>query len=221
MSQLDGNSISDSETGARGTVIIVNGGSSAGKTSMCHAFQNISRPPYFLLGIDSFWFTMPPNEIDLETVTDDFYRWIEEEQDGKKYFRILPGHFLNEIMLARYKSMAAYLDRGLNLIADEVFWSPEWLKESLRVFENYRTYYVGIYCQEEELARREIERGDRYLGWARGSQIYAHLDSLYDLQLDSSAKTPLQCAEEIQKFVLENPEPLAARKMRDEFSLSS
>lgn len=210
-----------SAAGAKtGTVIIVNGGSSAGKTSMCKVFQDIAEEPYFLLGIDVFWFTMPPKEIDLETVSDDYYRWTSEESEGKKYFRILPGRLLNECMLARYESMAGYLRRGLNLIADEVFWTKLWLDESLRVLEPFRTYYVGVHCQEEEICRREVERADRYLGWAVGSQIYAHKDAKYDLDLDSTDKTPLQCAEAIYAFVKANPKPEAASKMRESFKIA-
>lgn len=200
-----------------GTVIIVNGGSSAGKTSMCHVFQDLSSDPFFLLGIDTFWFSMPPKEIDLETVSEEYYRWVQEEQDGQKYFRILPGKLLNEIMLARYKAMAAYLERGLNVIADEVFWTREWLDESLRVFEPYRSYYVGVYCDEAEIARREVERGDRYVGWAHGSQIYSHKDAIYDLSINSTGLTPKQCAQQLLDFLKENPSPISAQKMREKF----
>ncbi len=202
-----------------GKVIIINGGSSAGKTSMALEFQEIESEPYFLLGIDMFWFSMPQKEIDLERVTPQYYRWCQEKtEDGLEYFRILPERLLNESMLARYTSMTAYLDRGLNVIADEVLWSQEWLLESLRVFHNYQTYYVGVYCSDEELRRREIQRGDRYLGWARGSQIYAHKDAIYDLKIDNTTLSPLDCAKMIKQFVDTNPNPEAARKMREKFS---
>lgn len=196
------------------TVVIVNGGSSAGKTSICKAFQDISPEPWFLLGIDAFWFSMPPKEVDLETVSDSFYRWVEEEDSGKRHFRILPGPLLNESMLARYKAMAAFLDRGLNVVADEVFWSREWLEESLNTFAAYRTYYVGVYCEDDEMARREIQRGDRYSGWARGSQLYAHLDCKYDLWIDSTHSTPHECALLLQQYLNANPAPRAAIEMR-------
>lgn len=204
-----------------GKLIIINGGSSAGKTSMSLELQEIMDEPYFLLGIDVFWFTMPQKAIDLERVQADYYQWCEEvTEEGLKYFRILPGHYLNESMLARYKSMAAYLDQGLNVVADEVFWSKDWLLESLEVFASYTSYYVGIFCDDAELSRREIQRGDRYLGWARGSQIYAHKDAIYDLTIDNTKKTPLECAQEIKSFLEGNPDPSAAHRMRQKFELN-
>lgn len=201
-----------------GKVILVNGGSSTGKTTMALEFQEIMHQPYFLLGIDLFWVTMPPQAIDLERVTPRYYEWCEEENgEGQRYYRILPGPLLNEIMLARYKSMAAYLDRGLNIIADEVFWSQEWLLESLRVFKPYDCYYVGVFCRDDELLSREIQRGDRYIGWARGSQIYAHKDAIYDLRIDNTIKTPLECAEAIKHLVESDCKPMAADRMRQKF----
>lgn len=201
-----------------GKLIIINGGSSAGKTSMSLEFQEIMDEPYFLLGIDMFWFSMPQKAIDLGRVDPEYYKWCEEETEkGSKYFRILPGTFLNESMLARYKSMAAYLDRGLNVLADEVFWTRDWLLESLSIFAPYTSYYVGILCSDEELSRREVERGDRHLGWARGSQIYAHKDAIYDLTIDNTKKTPLECAQEIKLFVETRP-ATAAEKMREKFA---
>lgn len=203
-----------------GKIIIINGGSSAGKTSMALEFQEIEEEPYFLLGIDLFWFSMPQKEIDLERVTQRYYGWCQEETtEGLKYFRILPGKLLNESMLARYKSMAAYLDRGLNVIADEVFWTKDWLIEALQVFAPYTCYFIGIYCSDAELTRREVERGDRYQGWARGSQIYSHKDCKYDLTIDNSDKTPRQCAELIKQFVDSTPSPGAAKSMRAAYGI--
>jgi chloramphenicol 3-O phosphotransferase len=163
---------------------------------------------------------MPEKAINLERVQPEYYKWCEEETaDGLKYFRILPGKFLNESMLARYKSMAAYLDQGLNVVADEVFWSKDWLLESLEVFAKYTCYYIGIFCSDEELSRRELERGDRYQGWARGSQIYAHKDAIYDLTIDNTKKTPLECAQEIKAFLSSHSHPGAADTMREKFDL--
>ena len=43
----------------KGTLIILNGGSSAGKTTLGKAMQDAMEECYLLLGIDAFWFTLP------------------------------------------------------------------------------------------------------------------------------------------------------------------
>lgn len=43
-----------------GTLIVLNGGSSAGKTTLAEAFQDIATEPWLLIGIDAFYRSLPP-----------------------------------------------------------------------------------------------------------------------------------------------------------------
>ena len=68
--------------------MIVNGGSSVGKTSMCRALQDMlwehRHEMYCLLGIDAFWFTLPPKQLDLARVEAEFYTTETYEENGLK-----------------------------------------------------------------------------------------------------------------------------------------
>ena len=111
----------------KGKLIVLNGGSSAGKTSLGSALQDALLPEtYLLLGIDVFWMALPPKELDLDRVAADYYSWHMETHQHKKHFVIEPGPILDRVMHARYLATAAYLECGLNIIADEVLWKRAW-----------------------------------------------------------------------------------------------
>src|SRR5438046_2141953 len=105
-----------------GTLVILNGGSSAGKTSVGHALQDLMEEPYLLLGIDLVWLAIPPRQLDLDRVDPRYYTWRVTVEDGKEYFEIVPGPLLDRVMSGRYRAIRAYLDLGLNVLADEVLW---------------------------------------------------------------------------------------------------
>ena len=85
-----------------GKIIILNGGSSAGKTTLAQAFQDLMLPQTYLLqGIDMFWFSLPPKELDLDRVDPEFYSHMSDIYDGKEEFRIVPGPLLDKLMLGR------------------------------------------------------------------------------------------------------------------------
>ena len=77
---------------ANGKLVIINGGSSVGKTSLARALQDIMPECYMLLGIDIFWLALPPKQLNLSHVDPEFYTWSDQtESDGREYFQIQPG----------------------------------------------------------------------------------------------------------------------------------
>lgn len=177
---------------AQGELIILNGGSSAGKTSLAMAFQDLAAECWMHLGIDLFWFALPPAQLDLDRVRPEYYTWdCVVEDDGLDWFTVHPGPLLDQAMHARYHAIRAYLDNGMNVIADEVIWKREWLVDALRIFEGCTVWMVGVHVSDQEGARREQKRGNRYPGWNRGSARAAHADAEYDFELDTTA-TPVQ-----------------------------
>jgi chloramphenicol 3-O phosphotransferase len=200
---------------AKGRLILLNGGSSAGKSSLGMALQGLLDEPYLLLGIDVFWMALPPRQLDLDAVEPAYYSWHMEIYDHRKHFVVVPGPILDRAMYARYRATAAYLESGLNVVADEVVWKPEWLADALKVFEPYEVYFVGVHVSDAEGARRERERGNRHAGWNRGSARYAHQNArgVYDYEIDTTHESPAACAARV-KAALSGVTPVAFPKLR-------
>ena len=153
----------------RGKLVILNGGSSGGKTSLGRAMQDLLPECYMLLGIDAFWLALPPEQLNLSHAPPEYYSWRSETgPDGLDYFAIEPGPILDQAMYAHYRAIRAYLDAGLNVIADDVVWKREWLVDMVRLFEGYDVTFVGVRVSDADGARREIQRGDRHAVSNRG-----------------------------------------------------
>lgn len=201
-----------------GKLILLNGGSSARKTSLALAFQDLAAECWMHIGIDLFWFALPPEQLDLARVRPEYYTWDSAvEADGLEWFTVHPGPILDLAMHSRYRAIRAYLDNGMNVIADDVIWTREWLVDALRVFEGCRVWMVGVHVSDEEGARRELERGDRHPGWNRGSARAAHADAEYDFELDTTATPVHELARELHESYQACPYPMAFNRLRIRF----
>lgn len=64
------------------------------------------------------------------------------------------------------RSVAAFADAGNDLIVELVIESQQWADDLKAVLTNYAALWVWVWAPEEELKRREIERGNRSQGTA-------------------------------------------------------
>lgn len=200
---------------APGKLIVLNGGSSAGKTSLCQAFQDVADECWIHLGIDVFWLALPPEQLDLARVRPEYYTWDSApEDDGLEYFTVHPGPLLDRAMHSRYHAIRAYLDNGMNVVADDVIWKRDWLLDALRIFQDRQVWMVGVHVSDAEGARREQERGNRYPGWNRGSARAAHADAEYDFELDTTATPVAVLARRLDELYRACPQPKAFDRLR-------
>ena len=108
------------------------------------------------LGIDMFWFAIPPSQTDMQQVRPEYHTWdAVVEDDGLQWLSLTPGPLLNKAMHTRYRAIRVYLEEGINVIADDLIWTRDWLVDFLRIFEGYEVWLVGVHVSDEEGARRE------------------------------------------------------------------
>jgi chloramphenicol 3-O phosphotransferase len=179
------------------TIILLNGVSSSGKTSIARILQRTLDAPYFQVSIDAFEDMLP-----------------ERYGEG--------GAFAWEAIFPRmlggfHRSIAALASAGANLIVDHVMVHREgWastLADCLTVLEPFPVYFVGVRCSLDEAKRREQARGDRYIGTAERQFPLTHRHNLYDIEVDTTDTSPDACAERIRAFIAHHA-PTAFDRLR-------
>lgn len=201
-----------------GKLIVLNGGSSAGKSSVALEFQELASECWMHLGIDAFWGALPHSQLDLQQVRPEYYTWdLTVDADGLEWLGVTPGPILEKAMHARYLALRAFLDEGLNVISDDLIWTREWLVDLLSIFDGYEVWLVGLHVSDEEGARRERERGGRIDGANRGSAVAAHADMEYDFELNTTGVAPQVLAREVYEKYQALPRPTAFNRLHRRF----
>jgi chloramphenicol 3-O phosphotransferase len=182
------------------TIILLNGASSAGKTTVARSLQKIMSAPYLNVPVDSFA-AMAPDAGQLG-------------EPGSAPWQSVFNHLLSGF----HHSLAALAAAGNNLIVDHVLvqgTEPQnWLEECLEVLAPFPVYFIGVRCPLEELRRREQERGDRGAGLAEFQFSRVHRHGTYDLEVDTAVSSADQCALEIKALVESKTHPQAFTNLR-------
>ncbi len=168
-----------------GSIIVINGTSSSGKTSIIRALQQQLEPPYLEMGVDRFIFMLPKRYLE---------RPLWDDVLGKADQAGAVGRALCSGM---HHAIAAAAHAGLNIVADHVLVEKDWVDECARLFSDLPAYLIGVRCPLEVLEERERLRTDRTLGQARIQFPVIHKYAMYDLDVDTSLLDPQQCAERI------------------------
>ena len=161
-----------------GTIIVLNGASSAGKTSLLEALQVALPSPFLHAGLDKFLWMLPSR-----------YRRapLWNEVLGQATRAGAEGHRLVESM---HHAMAALARSGSNVVADHVLIEPGWLPHCTEVLQGPPTLFVGVVCPLVVLEERERARKDRTLGQAKLQHDLVHRDARYDIVIDTSKLSP-------------------------------
>jgi chloramphenicol 3-O phosphotransferase len=119
-------------------------------------------------------------------------------EDGKPVTAIHSGPVMVAVMRGMREAVAGMADAGNDLVVDEVMWDPEALADYRWQLATHDFHAVGLFAPLEVIEQRERERGDRTLGLARWQYDKVHAGMDYDLELDASAASPDELAEQIK-----------------------
>jgi chloramphenicol 3-O phosphotransferase len=158
-----------------GRVVLLNGTSSAGKTTLARALQRALLPEiWFHIQVDLLRDAHPDRNL---------------APPGEAPRGITATSFLRAIP-ASLRALAAH---GDNLIIDDVF-GPTQLKNYVEAFtvspSGLRPLFVYVGCDKEALDRREAARGDRDKGTARGLLRLVRAPGVWDVEVDTTNADP-------------------------------
>jgi chloramphenicol 3-O-phosphotransferase/GNAT superfamily N-acetyltransferase len=183
-----------------GTILILNGASSSGKTCILEALQILLAEPYLNAGIDKFIWMLPERYLDRPLWDDVLGRATEAGEMGHRLFS------------GMHRAIATLSRAGLNVVADHVLVEPAWVRECTALFTDLPAYLIGIRCPLEVLEQRERKRKDRTLGQARLQFERVHAHGVYDFEVDTSQFSLEECARLIQEHIQHHP-PQAFRQL--------
>lgn len=172
-------------------VIVLNGGSSSGKSSIARCLQALLPEPWLLTGCDTFVDALPPAMQKLED-------GIEFAADGA----VNIGEGFRKLEVAWMEGVAATVRAGGRVIIDDVFLvgasSQQRWQQALG---GLKVLWVGVRCDSVVAAGREADRGDRATGMAALQADLVHTGVRYDLEVDTTDTASRMCAKSIVAHV--------------------
>ncbi|MFD4721336.1 chloramphenicol phosphotransferase CPT [Streptomyces sp. NPDC087659] len=172
-------------------MIILNGGSSSGKSGIVRCLQAVLPDPWPAFGCDSFVDALPAK---LRT------------SDGGIVFAadggVSVGAEFRALEAAWTEGIAAMARAGARVVVDDVFLGgaasqQRWQK----ALDGLAVLWVGVRCESAVAADREVARGDRVQGMAASQADVVHDGVFYDLEVDTTRTESMVCARTIAAHV--------------------
>jgi chloramphenicol 3-O phosphotransferase len=177
-----------------GRIILLNGASSSGKTTIGRALLPLLPDPWFFIPVDAV------NAMRSTVHT----RALSEAEIAEMLTRTRLGY---------HRAVAALASAGNDVIMDYPLSEPWRIADLVNTLAEYDVTLVEVRCSPAELNRREQRRGDRPLGLARSqTTVYTHGEP--DITVDTTNSTPEACAQTIATALTTLPPPKAFARLR-------
>ncbi|MDO9433345.1 MAG: hypothetical protein Q7T84_18785 [Phenylobacterium sp.] len=190
---------------AVGQIVILNGAPRSGKSSIVAAIQDTFEGPWMNLGVD----------VHARHVTPPRYQpgiGLRPKGDRPEVATLAP-----RLYAALYESIAAHSRQGLNVVVDVGHYgddpsSRDILRDCARRLLGLPVLMVGVQCPIAVIMQRrnagQDGREGQYVTGAPDDPIptpvrlwqdAVHQPGIYDIEIDTSVLTPIQCADVIRR----------------------
>jgi len=155
-----------------GRVILLNGASSSGKSTLAKALQAAMPEPFLHVSSDHF---VDAGMLPRRTSDGGPFDWWRQ---------LRPRFFAGF-----HRCLPALAHAGNNLIVEHIIEFPAWRSQLADLLDGLDVFLIGVHCDVDEIDRRERERGNRGLGEGRTHVIHDRIHTFgpYDLDLDTTA----------------------------------
>jgi chloramphenicol 3-O phosphotransferase len=151
-----------------GKIILLNGASSSGKSTLAGELQARLDIPFWHISIDHLRaaHVLPKSRI----------------ESGEFSWREMRPAFFEGF----HRCLPALSGAGNNLIVEHIVETSDWMNRLLRLLAHLDVFFVGVHCSLSELERRERERGDRRIGEAKLDYETTHTFGIYDFEVNTT-----------------------------------
>jgi chloramphenicol 3-O phosphotransferase len=176
------------------SMIVLNGGSSSGKSSIARALQEILPDLWLTFGVDVLIEALPGRGEDPRS-------GLVLEPDGtvtvSPEFRALQDIW--------YEGLAGLASRGAFVILDEVLLTGGAGQRRLQAaIGGLDVLWAGVHCDPLVAAEREGARPGRIAGMARSQAVVVHAGVAYDVEVDTTSNSAMACARRIAAAAARN-----------------
>lgn len=147
-----------------GRIILLNGTSSAGKSTLAKALRTALPEPFCYYASDQ--------------LADAGFRTI-------KHAARRSGHERSRFFDGFHRSIRSFAEAGNDMIVEHIVEEAEWAESLRLLLAPLDVFWVGVHAPLDELKRRERERGNRSIGEAR-FHLKTHDYCRYDIEVDTT-----------------------------------
>jgi chloramphenicol 3-O phosphotransferase len=200
-----------------GQIILLNGSSSSGKTTLAIKLQQLLSEPYQHIALDQFRDGMPSRVRGLNSPVGDpgasGLNVVPIEEEGQWVTQIQFGDYGEKVLKGMRRSVAEFAQLGCNVIVDDLLFKKEYLKDYVEVLNPEKTWFIGVKCSVDIMLSREALRPGRFPNTALSHYKKVHDHGLnYDLEVDTSRATPREVAQLIIQRIGQPPCAFALAK---------
>lgn len=203
-----------------GRIILLNGSSSSGKTTLSITLQRLLDEPWQHVALDQFRDGLPgkvrglnspagtPGALGLNVVPVEH----PDAPTGTKVTEVRFGEYGEKVLSAMRRCVAVIANQGINVIVDDLLFKPDYLADYQRALAGLQVWFVGVRCPLAVVEQREAQRPGRFPGTATSHFHSVHGHGLaYDVEVDTGEQDPVGCASAIIARLGQPPQAFATR----------
>ena len=189
--------------GEVGTVLVLNGTSSSGKSSLSRELQDRWDGPLLDGGLDRHLAMLPPRYLSSHWPEVYVYSYAVDGSIAS----ISVGPVGERLHRAMHRAVAGLAHCGFDVVVDHVLLDRRWTVDLADALIGVPAVLVGVRCPLEVLEARERERAHRTLGQAAAQHVAVHRHGRYDVEVDTSQLGPSAAADVILAWLSERSTP--------------
>jgi chloramphenicol 3-O phosphotransferase len=179
-------------------VVVLNGGSGSGKTSLARRLQDLLDRPWITLGVDDLIAALAPSLVGDAPPLPGRAPLLRLGTDGS----VDVDAAWRPVESAWYEGVASMARAGLGVIVDEVLLDGRAGQQRLAAaLDGLEVLWVGVHCDPVVAAAREQARPDRITGMAASQTLIVHEGVRYDVVVDSTSASTDECARAVLRCV--------------------